>query len=146
VRSPTRDGAGTTTTTDYYSTPGGQHIAIAANGQLSYVVGDGLGSTTAALDGKGNVQATQLYTPYGGVRYQNQRSLGAFQQRRRRRRDVGRCRFLDEGNAFAGYDICTSSPYANRLVPNDTQESCHPNADGYTKLASHLYGAIGQGF
>ncbi len=54
----------TTTTTTYY---GG--LALAVNGVLSYLVADGVGSLTEALDTNGNVEASQLYAPYGGVRY-----------------------------------------------------------------------------
>jgi RHS repeat-associated protein len=35
----------------------------------SYLGNDVLGSSEVALDGSGNVQASRLYTPYGGVRY-----------------------------------------------------------------------------
>jgi len=54
----------TTTTTTYY---GG--LALAVNGVLSYLVADGVGSLTEAVDTNGNVEASQLYAPYGGVRY-----------------------------------------------------------------------------
>jgi RHS repeat-associated protein len=54
----------TTTIKTYY---GG--VAMAVNGALSYLVADGLGSITEALDTSGNVQASQLYVPYGGTRY-----------------------------------------------------------------------------
>ncbi|HEY7348348.1 MAG TPA: hypothetical protein VH599_08535 [Ktedonobacterales bacterium] len=54
----------TTTTTTYY---GG--LALAVNGVLFYVMTDGLGSLTEALDTSGNVSASQLYGPYGLVRY-----------------------------------------------------------------------------
>jgi RHS repeat-associated protein len=57
--------SGTTTTTKtYYGT-----IAMAVNGVVSYLVTNGLGSVTVALDTSGNVQASQLNTPYGGQRY-----------------------------------------------------------------------------
>jgi RHS repeat-associated protein len=59
---------GTTTTTSYYQL-GGQRIALAVNGTLSYLASDLLGSTTVALDGAGNVTASQLYAPYGTSRY-----------------------------------------------------------------------------
>jgi RHS repeat-associated protein len=60
--------AGSTTTTTYY-TLGGQRVALAVNGTLSYLASDLLGSTTVALDGAGNVTASQLYAPYGASRY-----------------------------------------------------------------------------
>jgi RHS repeat-associated protein len=62
--------AGSTTTTTYYLL-GGQRIALAVNGTLSYLASDLLGSTTVALDGAGNVTASQLFTPYGTSRYSN---------------------------------------------------------------------------
>jgi RHS repeat-associated protein len=55
---------GTTTTTTYY---GG--LALAVNGVLSYLVADGVGSLTEAVDTNGNVEASQLYAPYGRLRY-----------------------------------------------------------------------------
>ena len=58
----------TTTTTTYYYT-GDKRIALAVNGQLSYLAADGLGSTTVALDAGGSPQATTLYAPYGTARY-----------------------------------------------------------------------------
>jgi RHS repeat-associated protein len=60
--------AGSTTTTTYY-TLGRQRIALAVNGTLSYLASDLLGSTTVALDGAGNVSASQLFAPYGTSRY-----------------------------------------------------------------------------
>lgn len=62
-------GATTTTTTYYYAA--GQRIAIAVNGTLSYLASDLLGSASVALDGTGLPTASQLYAPYGGVRYSN---------------------------------------------------------------------------
>jgi len=59
---------GTTTTTTSYML-GGQRIALAVNGTLSYLTSDLLGSTTVALDGAGNVTASQLFAPYGTSRY-----------------------------------------------------------------------------
>jgi len=60
-------GSTTTTTTYYYAD--GQRIALAVNGVFSYLGNDVLGSSEVALNGSGNVQASRLYTPYGGVRY-----------------------------------------------------------------------------
>jgi RHS repeat-associated protein len=61
---------GTTTTTTYYYA-GGQRIALAVNGTLSYLASDLLGSATVALDGSGTPTASQLYAPYGSTRYSN---------------------------------------------------------------------------
>ena len=55
-----------TTTTAYY---GG--VAESVNGTLSYLLSDGLGSVSEAVSTTGTVTATQLYAPYGGVRYQS---------------------------------------------------------------------------
>jgi RHS repeat-associated protein len=62
-------GATTTTTTYYYSDSG--QIAEAVNGVFSYLAGDGLGSVTVALNASGTATSSQLYTPFGGVRYSN---------------------------------------------------------------------------
>ncbi len=61
--------SGTTTTTTNYYAAGGKPIALAVNGVLSYLVKNGLGSVTEALTTSGTVQASQLYAPYGGMRY-----------------------------------------------------------------------------
>lgn len=57
----------TTTTTVYY--PGG--FAESVNGVISYLASGGLGSPSVALDANGTSQASTLYGPYGGVRYQS---------------------------------------------------------------------------
>jgi RHS repeat-associated protein len=59
---------GSPTTTTYYSA-GGQVIAEAVNGTVSYLASDGLGSATVAVSATGAVQAAQLYAPYGMARY-----------------------------------------------------------------------------
>ena len=57
----------TTTTTAHY---GG--LAQSVNGALSYLLSDGLGSVSEAVStASGSVSATQLYGPYGAVRYQS---------------------------------------------------------------------------
>ena len=57
--------SGATTTTAYY---GG--VALSVNGALSHLLSDGLGSVTASVSASsGAVTATQLYSPYGSVRY-----------------------------------------------------------------------------
>ncbi len=58
-----------TTTTKYYSA--GVAKVTNVNGTLSYLVADDLGSVSEALSSSGGVQATQLYSPYGTVRYSN---------------------------------------------------------------------------
>jgi RHS repeat-associated protein len=42
---------------------------VGTGGPLSYLVSDGLGSLTEALDSSGNVTFQQLYYVYGGIRY-----------------------------------------------------------------------------
>ena len=67
----------TTTLTKYESVPGVCNVVIVGSGPteaVSYIMSDGLGSVSEALDGNGNVTAQQLYGPYGGVRY----SLGSM--------------------------------------------------------------------
>jgi RHS repeat-associated protein len=59
------------TTTDYLAA--GKVLAESVNGTLSYLATSYQGSVVAALDSTGNVgvTASQLYVPYGGIRYQN---------------------------------------------------------------------------
>jgi RHS repeat-associated protein len=59
---------GTTTTTAYYYA-GGKRIGLSVNGTISYLTSDALGSATETLNGSGNATASQLYAPYGTVRY-----------------------------------------------------------------------------
>jgi RHS repeat-associated protein len=56
---------GTTTTTKVYYMAGSQPIAMNVNGLTSYLVSDALGNIAVSLDSSGNVQAIQLYSPYG---------------------------------------------------------------------------------
>ena len=64
----TSDGTtGSTTTTDYASA--GSVLAESVNGTLSYLAKNYEGSVVEALDNSGTVTASQLYAPYGGVRY-----------------------------------------------------------------------------
>ncbi|HEX8967828.1 MAG TPA: RHS repeat-associated core domain-containing protein, partial [Chloroflexota bacterium] len=62
-------GSTTSTTTTY----GG--LALSVNGALSYTLSDGLGSVSEAVTtsgaSAGSVSATQLYAPYGAVRFQS---------------------------------------------------------------------------
>ncbi len=58
----------TTTLTRYYSAAG-QRIAMRQGNTLSYLLSDGLGSTTIALSSTGSVTAVQLFAPYGSSRY-----------------------------------------------------------------------------
>jgi RHS repeat-associated protein len=57
------------TITKYYPAPEGLPQGVRVGTTLSYLVRDGLGSVSAALDGSGSVTATALYAPYGQVRY-----------------------------------------------------------------------------
>src|SRR5579883_3521048 len=52
----------------YYSAAG-QRIAMRQGNTLSYLLSDGLGSTTIALSSIGSVTAVQLFAPYGSSRY-----------------------------------------------------------------------------
>jgi RHS repeat-associated protein len=56
----------TTTTSAYYA-----GVVLSVNGALSYTLSDGLGSVTVAVSTSGVVMASQLYGPYGSVRYSN---------------------------------------------------------------------------
>jgi RHS repeat-associated protein len=64
----TRTGS-TTTTTDYI--PTGSVLAESVNGALSYLATSYQGSVVEALDSSGTVTASQLYAPYGSVRYRS---------------------------------------------------------------------------
>jgi RHS repeat-associated protein len=61
--------SGSTTTTTVYYYAGGKRIALSVNGTVSYLASDGLGSANVTLNGSGTATASQLYAPYGGVRY-----------------------------------------------------------------------------
>jgi hypothetical protein len=54
-------GSSTSITTSYYA--GGQRVAEAVNGVISYVASDGLGSATVALSASGTVQAAARRAP-----------------------------------------------------------------------------------
>ena len=58
---------GITVRTYYYAN--GTRIATAVNGVFGYLASDGLGSADVTLDSTGNVIASALYAPFGGVRY-----------------------------------------------------------------------------
>jgi RHS repeat-associated protein len=62
-------GASSTLTKYYPSSGGGLPGAINVGGSIYYLAADGLGSVSGALDGNGNATASQLFGPYGGVRY-----------------------------------------------------------------------------
>jgi RHS repeat-associated protein len=59
---------GSTTTTAYYYA-GGKRIGLSVGGAISYLASDGLGSAAVTLSSSGSATASQLYAPYGGVRY-----------------------------------------------------------------------------
>ncbi len=46
-------------------------IRVGTAGSLNYLATDGLGSVSVAVDGSGNVVASQLFGPYGASRYSN---------------------------------------------------------------------------
>jgi RHS repeat-associated protein len=54
--------------TKYYYA-GGQRIAMRTEGNLAFLLGDHLGSTSLTTDGAGNVLAEQRYTAWGEVRF-----------------------------------------------------------------------------
>ncbi|HLQ15029.1 MAG TPA: fibronectin type III domain-containing protein [Candidatus Eisenbacteria bacterium] len=58
---------GVTIRTYYYAN--GLRIATALNGVVSYLVSDGLGSANLVLNSSGSVTASQLFAPYGILRY-----------------------------------------------------------------------------
>jgi RHS repeat-associated protein len=60
--------SGSTTTTTYYYA-NGKLIALGVNGQMSYLAADALGSATVAFGSNGTATASQLFAPYGVVRY-----------------------------------------------------------------------------
>ncbi len=44
-------------------------VRVGTAGSLNYLASDGLGSVSVAVDGSGNVVASQLFGPYGAARY-----------------------------------------------------------------------------
>jgi hypothetical protein len=53
--------------TTYYSA-GGRMIAMRKGSEVSYLLADHLGTTTAVLDDEGEVLSSRAYWPYGGDR------------------------------------------------------------------------------
>ncbi len=68
IEEVTTDGHTTTTSAFYYANS--MRLAMAINGHVSYLANDALGSATAALR-NGSVEASQLYAPYGTLRFQD---------------------------------------------------------------------------
>lgn len=60
--------SGTTAKTTYYYA-NGSRIAMAVNGAFYYLATDGLGSVNVSLNTTGSMVASQLYAPYGTLRY-----------------------------------------------------------------------------
>jgi RHS repeat-associated protein len=69
-------GGNSTPTTYYYV--GTQRIALAVNGLFSYLATDAESSVSVAFDANGNVQASQLFSPYGTVRYSTGSMPGTY--------------------------------------------------------------------
>ncbi len=69
---------GTTTTTTTYYYVGTMRVALAVNGVISYLASDALNSVSVALSSSGTAQASQLYAPYGTVRYTNGTMPGSY--------------------------------------------------------------------
>lgn len=63
--------AGVTTPTIFFSAAG-QRVAMRKGAILSYLIPDFLGSSSVALNNDGSIQAVQLFSPYGAVRYSDQ--------------------------------------------------------------------------
>jgi RHS repeat-associated protein len=61
--------SGSTTTTTVYYYAGGTRIGLSVNGTKSYLGADGLGSANVTLSSSGTATASQLFAPYGGLRY-----------------------------------------------------------------------------
>ena len=61
--------SGSTTTKKSYYYANGKRFAMSANGAQYAIVGDGLGSTDVILDTSGNTVYSQLFAPYGTVRF-----------------------------------------------------------------------------
>ena len=69
VEEITSSGGTTTTRTYYYA--GGKRTAMAVDGTFSYLASDGMRSTNLVLSAGGSAVASQLFAPYGGLRYAN---------------------------------------------------------------------------
>jgi RHS repeat-associated protein len=104
--------SGTTTTTTYYYA-GGMRLALAVNGTFSYLGSDGAGSAEVALDGNGNVQASTLYTPYGGTRYSSGTMPGSYAFTGQR---------ADGTTGLDYYNARYYDPVANQFISADTQD------------------------
>ena len=51
---------------------------LAVNGVVSYLASDGLGSANVTLSASGSATASQLYAPYGGIRYNSGTMPGTY--------------------------------------------------------------------
>jgi RHS repeat-associated protein len=67
VEEVSTSGSTTTATTYYYAN--GKRIALGVGGTISYLASDALGSSSVTLNGSGTATASQLFAPYGSVRY-----------------------------------------------------------------------------
>jgi RHS repeat-associated protein len=105
---------GTTTITKYYG-----KSAVNANGTLSYLLDDGLGSVSESLSTSGSVTGAQLFAPYGSVRY----STGSF---------PGPQAFTgqrQDGSGLAYFNARYYDPAAGQFTSADSVQG--PNRYGY---------------
>ncbi len=118
----TTSGSVTTTTTYYYA--GKQRIALAVNGVFSYLGNDQIGSAVIALDSSGHVQASQLYAPYGGVRYQSGTMPGSYGFSGQR---------ADAATGLDYYGARYYDPLAGQFISADTDDQGGLNRYSYVQ-------------
>jgi len=117
----TSSSGGNTTTMKYYSAHG-QRVAMKVNGTLSYLLSDGLGSATLALNSDGSGQALQLFSPYGTVRFSWGTMPTTYNFTGQR---------LDSQTGLLYYNFRYYDPVSGRFVRADTVETNASGMDGY---------------
>jgi RHS repeat-associated protein len=107
--------SGTETITRSYYYAGSQRVAMREGGELFFLLGDHLGSTSLTLDSGGNKVAEQRYKPYGSTRYEWGISQTQYQFTGQRKIDLGiyyyQARFYDASlGQFLSPDTIIPSP------------------------------------
>src|SRR5579884_574791 len=116
---------GSTTTTKYYNV-GGQRVAMRMSGTItnpfSYLVNDMQGGTSLVLTSTGAMQAVELYSPYGAVRYSQGTVPTSYNYTGQR---------LDSETGLLYYGFRYYDPLVGQFVRADTVETNARGLDGY---------------
>lgn len=112
----------TTSTTKYYSV-GGQKVAMRQDGTFSYLMPDFLGSNSITLRADGSVQAVQLFSPFGSIRYSDGTMLSPFNFTGQR---------LDTQTGLLYYNSRYYDSLSGRFISADSVET---NGGGYDAYA-----------